>query len=220
MTRPALIAALAALLALAACDADEPAPAPSTVTETQTVSDSPAEQPVAQSDDPAPLCDTPPNDPREAYPAGSAPGRMPADDGSDFNYWIEDIDNAYDPCAPLSWIVFRGSLGDEHRPAGTGASIADGLALYVNGAPAQDMAAVDKIESVTPTPDGGVDLAWGERTGATAEGITAHYTVHLLNDGGAVVPVSGNIDEFNRWWNYPVGPLSARHLRLTAPNCA
>ena len=204
MTRPALIAALAALLALAACDGDEPAAAPSTVTETQTVSDSPAEQPVAQSDAPAPLCDTPPNDPREAYPAGSAPGRMPADDGSDFNYWIEDIDNAYDPCAPLSWIVFRGSLGDEHRPAGTGASIADGLALYVNGAPAQDMAAVDKIESVTPTPDGGVDLAWGERTGATAEGITAHYTVHLRNDGGAVVPVSGNIDEFNRWWNYPV----------------
>lgn len=204
MTRPALIAALAALLALAACDGDEPAAAPSTVTETQTVSDSPAEQPVAQSDAPAPLCDTPPNDPREAYPAGSAPGRMPADDGSDFNYWIEDIDNAYDPCAPLSWIVFRGSLGDEHRPAGTGASIADGLALYVNGAPAQDMAAVDKIESVTLTPDGGVDLAWGERTGATAEGITAHYTVHLRNDGGAVVPVSGNIDEFNRWWNYPV----------------
>ena len=204
MTRPAPIVALAALLELAACDADEPAPAPSTVTETQTVSDSPAEQPVAQSDAPAPLCDTPPNDPREAYPAGSAPGRMPADDGSDFNYWIEDIDNAYDPCAPLSWIVFRGSLGDEHRPAGTGASIADGLALYVNGAPAQDMAAVDKIESVTPTPDGGVDLAWGERTGATAEGITAHYTVHLRNDGGAVVPVSGNIDEFNRWWNYPV----------------
>lgn len=204
MTRPALIAALAALLALAACDGDEPAAAPSTVTETQTMSDSPAEQPVAQSDAPAPLCDTPPNDPREAYPAGSAPGRMPADDGSDFNYWIEDIDNAYDPCAPLSWIVFRGSLGDEHRPAGTGASIADGLALYVNGAPAQDMAAVDKIESVTLTPDGGVDLAWGERTGATAEGITAHYTVHLRNDGGAVVPVSGNIDEFNRWWNYPV----------------
>ena len=30
------------------------------------------------------------------------------------------------------------------------------------------------------------------------------YTVHLRNDGGAVVPVSGNIDEFNRWWNYPV----------------
>ena len=204
MTRPAPIVALAALLALAACDGAEPAAAPSTVTETQTVSDSPAEQPVAQSDAPAPLCDTPPNDPREAYPAGSAPGRMPADDGSDFNYWIEDIDNAYDPCAPLSWIVFRGSLGDEHRPAGTGASIADGLALYVNGAPAQDMAAVDKIESVTPTPDGGVDLAWGERTGATAEGITAHYTVHLRNDGGAVVPVSGNIDEFNRWWNYPV----------------
>lgn len=204
MTRPAPIVALAALLALAACDGAEPAPAPSTVTETQTVHDSPAEQPVAQSVDPAPSCDTPPNDPREAYPSGTAPGRMPADDGSDFNYWIEDIDNAYDPCAPLSWIIFRGSLGDEHRPAGTGASIADGLALYVNGAPAQDMAAVDKIESVTPTPDGGVDLAWGERTGATAEGITTHYTVHLLNDGGAVVPVSGNIDEFNRWWNYPV----------------
>ncbi|WP_133064910.1 hypothetical protein [Corynebacterium hadale] len=216
-------AVLATLLPLAACS-NEPADPPTvTVTQTtvveeptgpeNTASDNAAPEstasesatpPAQQTQDNADACAQLPKDPREAYPSGTAPGRMPADDGSDFNYWIEDIDNAYDPCAPLSWIIFRGSLGDEHRPAGTGASIADGLALYVNGAPAQDMAAVDKIESVVPTPDGGVDLAWGERTGATAEGITAHYTVHLLNDGGAVVPVSGSIDEFNRWWNYPV----------------
>ena len=42
-------------------------------------------------------CTELPNDPRKVYASGTAPGRMPADDGSDFNYWIADIDNSYDP---------------------------------------------------------------------------------------------------------------------------
>ena len=207
MTRPALIAALAALLALAACDGDEPAAAPSTVTETQTVSDSPAEQPVAQSDAPAPLCDTPPNDPREAYPAGSAPGRMPADDGSDFNYWIEDIDNAYDPCAPLSWIVFRGSLGDEHDRTGTAASVADGLALYINGEPAGEMKLFGRIDNITPLDGGGAAIEWSERGQYTADGYVNHYSAELRATGGAITAVAGDAAKFHESWDYPISYL-------------
>lgn len=47
-------------------------------------------------------CTELPNDPRKVYASGTAPGRMPADDGSDFNYWIADIDNSYDPARRLA----------------------------------------------------------------------------------------------------------------------
>ena len=145
-------------------------------------------------------CTELPNDPRKVYASGTAPGRMPADEGSDFNYWIADIDNSYDPCATISWIIFRGSLGDMEGPAGTGASIADGLALYVNGAPAKDMSVFDKVESVTPVSDNQVDFTWGERSRSTAEGITAHHTVRLQAQGDTIEPVSGEVEEFNKMW--------------------
>ena len=141
-----------------------------------------------------------PNDPRKVYASGTAPGRMPADDGSDFNYWIGDIDNSYDPCATISWIIFRGSMGDVEGPAGTGASIADGLALYVNGAPAKDMSVFDRVESVTPVSDNQVDFTWGERSRSTAEGITAHHTVRLQAQGDTIEPISGEVEEFNKMW--------------------
>ena len=141
-----------------------------------------------------------PNDPRKVYASGTAPGRMPADDGSDFNYWIADIENSYDPCATISWITFRGSMGDLHGPAGTGASIADGIAFYVNGAPAKDMSVFDKVESVTPVSDNEVDFTWGERSRSTAEGITAHHTVRLRAQGDSLEPVSGEVAEFNKMW--------------------
>ena len=141
-----------------------------------------------------------PNDPRTVYASGTAPGRMPADDGSDFNFWIADIDNSYDPCATISWIIFRGSLGDVEGPTGTGASIADGLALYVNGAPAKDMSVFDRVESVTPVSDNQVDFTWGERSRSTAEGITAHHTVRLQAQGDTVEPISGEVEEFNKMW--------------------
>ena len=141
-----------------------------------------------------------PNDPRTVYASGTAPGRMPADDGSDFNYWIGDIENSYDPCATISWIIFRGSMGDVEGPAGTGASIADGLALYVNGAPAKDMSVFDRVESVTPVSDNQVDFTWGERSRSTAEGITAHHTVRLQAQGDTVAPISGEVEEFNKMW--------------------
>ncbi|WP_049359576.1 hypothetical protein [Corynebacterium aurimucosum] len=145
-------------------------------------------------------CTELPNDPRTVYASGTAPGRMPADDGSDFNYWIADIDNSYDPCATISWIIFRGSMGDLNGPAGTGASIADGLALYVNGAPAKDMSVFDRVESVTPVSDNQVDFTWGERSRSTAEGITAHHTVRLQAQGDTIEPISGEVEEFNKMW--------------------
>ena len=145
-------------------------------------------------------CTKLPNDPRKVYASGTAPGRMPADDGSDFNFWIGDIENSYDPCATISWLIFRGSMGDVEGPAGTGASIADGLALYVNGAPAKDMSAFDRVESVTPVSDNQVDFTWGERSRSTAEGITAHHTVRLQAQGDTIAPISGEVEEFNKMW--------------------
>ena len=141
-----------------------------------------------------------PNDPRTVYASGTAPGRMPADDGSDFNFWIGDIENSYDPCATISWIIFRGSMGDVEGPAGTGASIADGLALYVNGLPAKDMSVFDKVESITQVSDNQVDFTWGERSRSTAEGITAHHTVRLQAQGDTIEPISGEVEEFNKMW--------------------
>ncbi|MDK8692868.1 hypothetical protein [Corynebacterium sp. MSK158] len=145
-------------------------------------------------------CTELPNDPRKVYASGTAPGRMPADDGSDFNYWIADIENSYDPCATISWIIFRGSMGDLDGPAGTGASIADGIAFYVNGAPAKDMSVFDKVESITPVSDNEVDFTWGERSRSTAEGITAHHTVRLRAQGDSLEAVSGEVEEFNKMW--------------------
>lgn len=141
-----------------------------------------------------------PNDPRTVYASGTAPGRMPADDGSDFNFWIGDIENSYDPCATISWIIFRGTMGDVEGPAGTGASIADGLALYVNGLPAKDMSVFDKVESITQVSDNQVDFTWGERSRSTAEGITAHHTVRLQAQGDTIEPISGEVEEFNKMW--------------------
>ena len=145
-------------------------------------------------------CTELPNDPRKVYASGTAPGRMPADDDSDFNYWIADIENSYDPCATISWIIFRGSMGDLDGPAGTGASIADGIAFYVNGAPAKDMSVFDKVESITPVSDNEVDFTWGERSRSTAEGITAHHTVRLRAQDDSLEPVSGEVEEFNKMW--------------------
>ena len=84
-------------------------------------------------------CASLPKDPREQYPNHEAPGRMPARDWDDNNFWIGDIENHYDPCAPISWIIFRGGLGDAERPAHTGASMTDGIAFYVHGEPVDDM---------------------------------------------------------------------------------
>ena len=183
---------------------------PETVTQEKTVTEAAAQPPAGEAaapPAPAPApegdnCASLPTDPRQQYATGTAPGRMPAADSqSDMNYWIENIENHYDPCAPISWITFRGSLGDGDRPAGTGASISDGLALYVNGQPAGDMRLFTEVESIELLNDGQLRLSWGERGEATAAGITDHYTVDLTAQGDAVQPVAGDVEQFNRFWN-------------------
>ena len=163
----------------------------------------PAAAPAPEGDN----CANLPTDPREQYATGTAPGRMPADNGSDNNYWIEDIDNQYDPCAELSWITFKGSLGDANRPQGTAASIADGLALYVNGEPASEVKLFGRIDQVTPLENGGATIAWSERGQYTADGFTNHYSADIRATHSGVEAFAGDTEKFNESWNYPVGYL-------------
>ena len=179
----------------------------------KTVTETVAQPPADKTDPPAAAapegdnCANLPTDPREQYATGTAPGRMPADDGSDYNYWIDDIDNAYDPCAPLSWIVFRGSLGDEHSHAGTAASVADGLALYINGEPAREMKLFGRIDNITPLENGGATFEWSERGQYTADGFTNHYSADIRATLSGVEAFAGDTEKFNESWNYPVGYL-------------
>lgn len=213
-----LLIALPAALALASCSAttnDAAAPATFTaVPEPSTNAAAPA-APTAQeataaeavtssseSPTPKPECAALPKDPREQYPTGTAPGRMPNVDGTDYNFWIVDIENHYDPCAPVSWIIFRGSLGDERGPAGTGASITDGIAFYIDGKPDGEMRTFTRVENVELTGPNTVAMTWGERTGATAEGITAHYSATLEADPGGIQAIGGDMLEFtDRWYS-------------------
>ena len=145
--------------------AESASAAPETVAQEKTVTEAAAQQPASEAAPPAAAapegdnCASLPSDPRQQYATGTAPGRMPADDGSDNNYWIEDIDNQYDPCATLSWITFKGSLGDANKPQGTAASVADGLALYVNGQPASEVKLFGQIDQITPLENDGVKIA-------------------------------------------------------------
>lgn len=211
-------AALAVLapLSFTACGSETDTPPVITITQTTVVegpssadnpgnAPPPAKQPAQQNN--ADACVQLPRDPREAYPSNSTPGRMPADDGSDFNYWIEDIDNAYDPCSRLSWIVFRGSLGDKERPAGTGASISDGVALYVDGKPVKEMKLFDRIDSIEPLGDGAAVFKWSERGRSTAEGLVNHYSAELRVTDGDIAAVSGDVAKFHQSWDYPVSYL-------------
>lgn len=211
MQRIVPAAVLAALLPLAACSTDPSDPPTVTVTQTTVVEENAAPESAApsaqQAQDNPETCAQLPKDPREAYPSGTAPGRMPADDGSDYNYWIDDIDNAYDPCAPLSWIVFRGSLGDEHHRAGTAASVADGLALYIDGKPAGEVKLFGRIDNITPLENGGATFEWSERGQYTADGYVNHYSAELRVIDGAVTAVAGDTAKFHEWWDYPVSYL-------------
>lgn len=152
-------------------------------------------------------CASLPSDPRQQYATGTAPGRMPADNGSDTNYWIEDIDNQYDPCAPLSWITFKGSLGGENGPQGLAGSIADGLALYVDGEPASEAKLFGQIDQITPLENGGATIAWSERGQFTADGFVNHYSADIRPANGGIEAVSGDTEKFYENWHYPVGYL-------------
>lgn len=148
-------------------------------------------------------CASLPKDPQDQYPHGGAPGRMPAQDWDDYNFWIGDIENHYDPCAPVSWIIFRGGLGDADHPAQTGASMTNGIAFYVNGEPVDEMTLFTSVEDVSVNSDGTVDFTWGERTRSTAEGITAHYSVTLEPRSNTMDPVSGETELFSERWGEP-----------------
>lgn len=207
-TSAATLAVLAPLI-FTACSSETDTPPVITITQTTVVEEPssadspdaatpPAKQPAQQNN--ADACAQLPNDPREAYPSNSTPGRMPADDGSDSNYWIEDIDNAYDPCKRLSWIIFRGSLGDKERPAGTGASITDGVAFYVDGKPIKEMKAFDRVDSITPLGDDSAIFDWSERGNYTAEGLVNHYSAELRVTDGGIAAVSGDVEKFHDRW--------------------
>lgn len=178
-------------------------------TVTETVAQPPADKtaPPAAAAPEGDNCAHLPSDPRQQYATGTAPGRMPADNGSDNNYWIEDIDNQYDPCAPLSWITFKGSLGGENGPQGTAASIADGLALYVDGEPASEAKLFGQIDQITPLENGGATIAWSERGQFTADGFTNHYSADVRAANGGIEAVSGDTEKFYENWHYPVGYL-------------
>ena len=150
-------------------------------------------------------CGALPTDPREQYPSGTAPGRMPGlgDETGEDSYWIEDIENNYDPCMPLSWIVFRGSLGHVDRPAGTASSMTDGIAFYINGTPVKGMQLFTAVEDVTRNADDSVNFAWGELGETTAAGITDHYSVTLRIENGELTAVDGDVDQFYGKWNDP-----------------
>lgn len=147
-------------------------------------------------------CASLPKDPREQYPDGGAPGRMPAVDSGDNNYWIADIENHYDPCAPVSWIIFHGEIGSPDGPNMLAGSRADGIAFYIDGVPDEEARLFTAIEDVGLNGDE-VEFSWGERTRTTADGITAHYSVTLSTTGGAIEAIDGDISEFNRLWDEP-----------------
>ncbi|OIR40230.1 hypothetical protein [Corynebacterium sp. NML130628] len=203
-------------LTFTACSSETDTPPVITITQTTVVEEPsssntadtatpPAKQPAQHNN--ADACAQLPNDPREAYPSNSTPGRMPADDGSDSNYWIEDIDNAYDPCQRLSWIIFRGSLGDKERPAGTGASITDGVAFYVDGKPVKEMKAFGRVDSITPLKDDGAIFAWSGRGDYTAEGFVNHYSAEIRVTDAGIAAVSGDTEKFHEHWDYRVSYL-------------
>ena len=182
-------------------------------TEEKTVTETVSQPPADKTDPPAAAapegdnCAHLPSDPRQQYATGTAPGRMPADDGSDTNYWIEDIDNQYDPCAPLSWITFKGSLGGENGPQGLAGSVADGLALYVNGEPVSEAKLFGQIDQITPLENGGATVAWSERGRFTADGFVNHYSADIRPANGGIEAISGDTEKFYEHWHYPVGYL-------------
>lgn len=154
-------------------------------------------------------------DPREQYPTGNERlGRMPAVVGSGdlhVNFWIGGVENNYDPCAELSWITFAGGRGYEDGPAGTGASITDGLALYINGEPVGEMREFDRIENIQRLSPSSAEFSWGEVRNGTAAGVTHRFTVTLKNDGGKLVVEGPDAQAFYDQWDRDTGQYLLGH---------
>ena len=178
-----------------------PEAASETPTVTEVITTTSTQAPPETASPPDDTCANLPKDPRKQYETGTAPGRMPAADGSDYNFWIDNIDNHYDPCAPLSWIVFDGQLGDVNGPAGTAGSITDGVAFYSYGKPQIDMHIFGRVDSIQLVEDKVLEFTWSERTRSTAEGFTAQYTVRIQTQSGGIAATEGNVAEFYQRWS-------------------
>lgn len=168
---------------------------------TETVTKAPAEK-ETKSEKPKKKekCASLPNDPRDQYPDGSAPGRMPNAKGHDMQYWIEDIENHYDPCAPVSWIIFHGGRGGMEGPAYTGASVSSGIAFYINGEPDGEMRTFRGISNVSLNGDT-IDFDWHERQQDLMGSVKLDNHVTLGYSNGHIEAVDGDVDAFNQYWH-------------------
>lgn len=156
-----------------------------------------------ESDNQTGSCAALPNDPREQYPDDTAPGRMPmVDPNFDFNYWISDIENHYDPCARVSFILFHGKTGTAERPSMREGTRDDGVAFYINGVPDGEMRMFGVIEDIRVNGDT-IYLSWGEPTGINADGPLLHRSVTLSTANGHIEAVSGDVVSFNSLWDNP-----------------
>ncbi|WP_087116129.1 hypothetical protein [Corynebacterium urinipleomorphum] len=214
--RAPVIAALAAVAAFAAgCSPseslDEPAmstvaaptqedAAEEVVTEVVTKEAPAEEKPRKDAPKKKESCASLPKDPRDQYPDGSAPGRMPNTTGSDTQYWIEDIENYYDPCAPVSWIIFHGGRGGMEGPANTGASISSGIAFYINGEPDGEMRTFRGINDVSLDGDT-INFEWSERQQDLMGSVKLQNRVTLSYSNGRIEAVGGDVDAFNQYWH-------------------
>lgn len=128
--------------------------------------------------------------------ANGAKGVLNTDkDNFKFHYTVSD--GAYDPCAELSYAVLDGALGDENDPAGTGASIVDGILIWSEGelVGGHGITAAS-VEEVSMVGDDEIELTVGHRGRSTAEGITETARVRLEVEDGQLVPVGGDIEQY------------------------
>ena len=125
-------------------------------------------------------------------------------------FFIEDIDNQFDPCAELSWALLGGGLGDIQGPAGTGSSIAQSIVFFHEDQMITDPApgVLGDVMGIERVSDSEVLVTIGIPGATTAKGIV----------GTRDVPVSwtdGQLDladlEVTPW-----GPTEY-HLDFTSP---
>ena len=115
----------------------------------------------------------------------------------DFKFHYTVIDGAYDPCAEISYAVLSGALGDENGPAGTGASIADGILIWSEGELVGGHGiTASSVEEASVVGDDEIELTVGNRGRTTAEGITETARVRLEVEDDQLVPVGGDIEQY------------------------
>lgn len=101
----------------------------------------------------------------------------------DIFYHFQVGENGYDSCAELSYLVLNGSNADSEGLGGTGGSIADAVVLFHQGSMITNPAPfqMKTVEEVTRTTDDEIEILYGHAGGATAEGVTEHYTFSFIH---------------------------------------